>query len=228
MLAGHLVVQSKPTTCSDFGKLVAHNEKYVEYQSRKLNASWALTAEWTEEAPNLLEARFFHFPLKNGGQREQGAQWRKYGMSTWSGSYWTMQRPIKIISPLLGDSLTASKVELQRVDEEFEELELEYAGAVEYFVRALHELAEINPMIGTHQATTLHQVIPAESTATGHAPPATTHSKNGGTRLPRMEIPLFSGEWQDWLKFWQQYNVTINEKWTSSPVENVNHLDGNK
>ena len=63
----------------------------------------------------------------------------------------------------------------------------------------------------------------AEPTAVPAAPTVPT-IKEGGLRLPKIEVPKFDGNIMNWKTFWEQYSVSIDSKPGLSDPEKLAYL----
>lgn len=50
------------------------------------------------------------------------------------------------------------------------------------------------------------------------------HRQHCSARLPKLEIPSFSGEKLKWSEFWDSFNATINKNSSISDIEKLNYL----
>lgn len=111
------------------------------------------------------------------------------------------------------DRLSASNIELHRINEDLEpllpttELKNEYALVAEYQDHAISVLAELRYKIEHLEITRRNPVPPTTALLQGASESITPVS---GPRLPKMDITIFKSDISHWRTFWEQFDGTIH------------------
>ncbi|XP_040065111.1 uncharacterized protein LOC120838993 [Ixodes scapularis] len=124
------------------------------------------------------------------------------------------------------DRLSASNIELDRINEELEpllpttELENEYASVAEYQDHAIRVLAELRYKIEHLEITRRNPVPPAMAPLQG----AESITPVSGPRLPKMDITIFKGDISHWRTFCEQFDGTIHSCRALSTTDKFHYL----
>ncbi|KAM7312621.1 uncharacterized protein ISCGN_009526 [Ixodes scapularis] len=108
--------------------------------------------------------------------------------------------------------LSASNIELDRINEELEpllpttELENEYASVAEYQDHAIRILAELRYKIEHLEITRRNPVPPTTAPLQGASESITPVS---GSKLAKLDITIFKGDISHWRTFWEQFDGTL-------------------
>ncbi|XP_042147383.1 uncharacterized protein LOC121836532 [Ixodes scapularis] len=125
------------------------------------------------------------------------------------------------------DRLSASNIELDRINEELEpllpttELENEYASVAGYQDHAIRVLAELRYKIEHLEITRRTPVPPTTAPLQGASesiPPVS------GPRLPKLDITIFKGDISHWRTFWEQFDRTIHSNRALSTTDKFQYL----
>ena len=55
-------------------------------------------------------------------------------------------------------------------------------------------------------------------------PAVPAHSDSKGVKLPKLDVPIFTGNIIDWAQFWEQYCIAVHDRSTLSDAEKFHKL----
>ena len=125
------------------------------------------------------------------------------------------------------NSLQRKSGELRALDDEVQEeidedrVEKDVEESVEFLEPLDELLASLTLKLGELR---LSKTANDSSSVLGYATVSTNSFENVKCKLPKLEIPPFSGEPLDWQGFWDRFNLSINCNESVSDVDKFNYL----
>ena len=93
-------------------------------------------------------------------------------------------------------SSVENEVELTELESDIERAAQFREGKVRIFIEAKQKLTSFSKETDSENASALLKV---------------DNKQKPATRLPKLELPKFSGDYTEWQTFWDKYRVVINE-----------------
>jgi hypothetical protein len=78
--------------------------------------------------------------------------------------------------------------------------------------------------IARHLSRVDKAIADAQLAATPTPPPAPRHLPVDQLRLPKLELPSFSGSYTEWTSFWDIFEASVNRNLTLSDSQKLNYL----
>ena len=76
----------------------------------------------------------------------------------------------------------------------------------------------------SHDTTTISSVTESTTVTTHTTTPIVSPQLYNSSRLPKLELPTFSGDPLNWQSFWDSFEAAVNSNPTLSPIHKFNYL----
>ena len=125
----------------------------------------------------------------------------------------TLRALLEVMQAKLTFALQLNTVILDKSEESDDAFDIEFQAGNEFEVKLQTQIQEIEGLIDRSTAQPIDSHFPQPRT-----------SRTMGVKMPKFDIPKFSGRYKDWIPFYDQFIAAVDQNDTKPDIQKLNYL----